>query len=332
MLKTATVGEFAPALGNWANQKKFLYTLVSRGNNKNSGNQGNITQVRFAKTACFVAGTKIEGIHFNKTIQSFSAYQDTVWTYNHTSQKRELKVVTGTSKREASALVAVVRAQKDTLWATPEHPFYLPKLKKYIPASELIQGNHLQLNDGSCTSVTSLHWVDTLVTVYNISVADNHNYFAEGVLTHNESCYEPDNFQELFGFTMPDWFWDKMGQKIKVSYTTKRLTSAWNGDQKDLQVVETWYGLLGASYTLSATQNLEVLKGTVIHELGHAYHDLTGRIDPFEVDTKFKKCFKSAKQIVEEIKADTINKAYLWVTKDKKNAVVKILSKTEKIK
>ncbi|EAY23797.1 intein C-terminal splicing region domain protein [Microscilla marina ATCC 23134] len=97
-----------------------------------------------------------------------------------------LKVVTGTSQNKLS--VVTVATAKDTLYATPEHPFYLPQLKKYVPASELRQGNHLQLSNGTCTAITSTHWLDTLVTVYNISVAKHHNYFAEGVLVHNNEC------------------------------------------------------------------------------------------------------------------------------------------------
>ncbi|WP_299462076.1 Hint domain-containing protein [uncultured Microscilla sp.] len=170
------------SIGHWAKAKGYLYTLLSRNNADNQ-----ILQVRFAKVACFVAGTQLDAIGGNKAIQDLKAYQDSVWAYDHTANKRVLKVVTGTSQKQASALVTVATAQ-DTLYATPEHPFYLPQLKKYVPASELRQGNHLQLSNGTCTAITSTRWLDTLVTVYNISVAKHHNYFAEGVLVHNADC------------------------------------------------------------------------------------------------------------------------------------------------
>ena len=55
----------------------------------------------------------------------------------------------------------------------------------------------MQLSNGTCTVITSTRWVDTLVTVYNISVADNHNYFAEGVLTHNNDCGYGDSYADF---------------------------------------------------------------------------------------------------------------------------------------
>uniref|UniRef100_UPI0026087303 Hint domain-containing protein n=1 Tax=uncultured Microscilla sp. TaxID=432653 RepID=UPI0026087303 len=170
------------SIGHWAKAKGYPYTLLSRNNADNQ-----ILQVRFAKVACFVAGTQLDAIGGNKAIQDLKAYQDSVWAYDHTVNKRVLKVVTGTSQKQASALVTVATT-KDTLYATPEHPFYLPQLKKYVPASELRQGNHLQLSNGTCAAITSTRWLDTLVTVYNISVAKHHNYFAKGVLVHNADC------------------------------------------------------------------------------------------------------------------------------------------------
>lgn len=96
----------------------------------------------------------------------------------------------------------------------------MPQLKKYVPASELRPSNRLQLSNGTCAAITSTRWLDTLVTVYNISVAEHHNYFAEGVLVHNADCGDvqvmisEEDFDYLNRKNLPPTIWGLI-QRVK---------------------------------------------------------------------------------------------------------------------
>ncbi|MEZ4986316.1 MAG: polymorphic toxin-type HINT domain-containing protein [Saprospiraceae bacterium] len=55
--------------------------------------------------------------------------------------------------------------------ATPNHPSYLPRLGRYIPADSLRQGMQLLALTGALLTVQSVAALDTTVHVYNFEVA-----------------------------------------------------------------------------------------------------------------------------------------------------------------
>jgi hypothetical protein len=76
-----------------------------------------------------------------------------------------------------------------TLRVTTEHPFYLPERDAYVTAGELSAGARLLRWGGGQAAVTGAlsFTAAQRETVYNITVAGPHNYFAGGVLVHNKS-------------------------------------------------------------------------------------------------------------------------------------------------
>jgi hypothetical protein len=74
----------------------------------------------------------------------------------------------------------------ESLEATAEHPFYI-KGKGWNPASSLKVGQALQLHNGTTVVVTEIDTSVRVEKVYNLTVANTHNYFVgeDGVLVHN---------------------------------------------------------------------------------------------------------------------------------------------------
>jgi hypothetical protein len=83
------------------------------------------------------------------------------------------------------------------LRVTGEHPIYLADDGRYVPAADLAGDERLLALDArgnvqsSIASVLEPGASGGSETVYNITVAGVHNYFAEGVLVHNKSGGAP---------------------------------------------------------------------------------------------------------------------------------------------
>ncbi len=190
-------------VGNWAANLKlagkpqeYKYTLV-RNNN-----------VRFAKTACFVAGTKVWLHDYSQKNIEDVLPEDTVRAFDAITKQEVLGRVTHTIIKQSSTLIGVYTIA-DTLWVTPEHPFYVNG--RWIPAGNLKKGYKLTLLDQSQflahktrhlprsneLYVDSIVVKDTVAIVYNFTVAKHHNYYVgdAGVLVHNNDC---DNLWDRF--------------------------------------------------------------------------------------------------------------------------------------
>jgi len=83
----------------------------------------------------------------------------------------------------------------ESIETTSEHPFYI-KGKGWNPASSLKVGQVLQLHDGTTVVVKEVDTGVRFGKVYNITVANTHNYFVgrDGVLVHNaKDCWDKGN-------------------------------------------------------------------------------------------------------------------------------------------
>ena len=185
-------------VGGWAQNillgavnYEYKFTLVQNSN------------LRFAKTACFVAGTKVWLHNRQVNIEDVHPY-DTVRAFDTNTQQEVLGVVTHSMIKQASTLIGVYTVT-DTLWVTPEHPFYING--QWVPAGRLKKGQRLTLlHHPSLLASKTQHLPrsnevyiervvtkDTLVTVYNFTVAQYHNYYVGnvGVLVHNNDDCRP---------------------------------------------------------------------------------------------------------------------------------------------
>lgn len=139
--------------------------------------------------ACFTAGTPVHTPAGLVPIEKISI-GDTVLAYNESSKTPTLAPVTNVFHKTWRGLLRII-AGRDTLLATPNHPFYLPGSGRYLPADSLRRGMQLLALTGALLTVQSVAAVDTTVSVYNFEVAEHHNYYVgeEGVLVHNDCVF-----------------------------------------------------------------------------------------------------------------------------------------------
>ena len=105
--------------------------------------------------------------------------------------------VVGTHRRVApgvfDAVVEHADGTRETLTATPEHPFYVPALGDYVELGDLEVGTVLLEAGGGEARLVSKAWREEMTEVFNFEVERTHNYFVRGpggstgILVHN-SC------------------------------------------------------------------------------------------------------------------------------------------------
>ncbi|MEM9819458.1 MAG: polymorphic toxin-type HINT domain-containing protein [Bacteroidota bacterium] len=137
--------------------------------------------------ACFPADTKVflaDGC--SKAIEEVQA-GDFVTAWDGAQQDTVHAKVVRTMKKTWNRLVKIA-TKKQSIFATGNHPFYVPELGKYVSADSLRSGMNLLLFTGALLAVNQVEAVDTSVEVYNFEVAHYHNYFVgeHPVLVHND--------------------------------------------------------------------------------------------------------------------------------------------------
>ena len=107
-----------------------------------------------------------------------------------------LSRVLDTFVRDSTAVVDASIAYDDgsleVITGTPEHPFWVPKLQRWVPLGELVEGTELHVDSGAGAILVSSTWRQGDFTVYNFEVEGTHNYFVRApgsesaaVLVHN---------------------------------------------------------------------------------------------------------------------------------------------------
>ncbi len=144
---------------------------------------------KIGKYGCFPAGTSIVTESENIPIEDIKV-DDKVLSFNHQTNRPEMKKVTSIKSYLVSAIMALVFSSGDTLWATPNHPFWFDG--QYVEAESLNAGDTLWTIDGSALILENKFTRDTAVRVYNFTIEDNHNYYvgSPGVLVHNDCFFD----------------------------------------------------------------------------------------------------------------------------------------------
>jgi len=150
-----------------------------------------VTTGMIKPTACFPAGTPVSvvattGEILNIPIEDISI-GDQVATFDEYTQAFETNTVVDTLIRETDSLVYVL-VDGETIVATPDHPFYHAKKHCWISAANLSAGDWLLTTDGPVLiEKVSCKTFDIPVTVYNLTVAQNHTYCVgtSEVVVHN---------------------------------------------------------------------------------------------------------------------------------------------------
>lgn len=142
---------------------------------------------RTGEAPCFVAGTLVRTPSGVRPIESLRV-GDSVISWDLVRRKALTSKVEATRITHGRRVMRLTLANGTVLGVTARHPFYLPRRRLWVRATELRPGVTLMIYSGpaaSTTTVSSLRWLDQPATVYNLSVSGPQNYFAGGVLVHN---------------------------------------------------------------------------------------------------------------------------------------------------
>jgi RHS repeat-associated protein len=167
--------------------------------------------LRVLQQACFSAGTAVKMPFGTKPIEQIKT-GDYLYSRNLHHGGLELKPVTATThhlalttlqlevidkeevnKKEFSKK-AFVKAWSATLQVTPEHLLYIRELgdprTSWVAAEKVNIGDEWQQADGRWMTITKIAVITRAVEVFNLEVADNHNYFVgqSELLVHNGPC------------------------------------------------------------------------------------------------------------------------------------------------
>ena len=166
--------------------------------------------VKLARCGCFTADTPVHTANGVVPIQDVEA-GDTVACANLAEDEWAWCVVEEPMVRQHRGGIAVVAFGHQEVEATSEHPFWVtagrslserpsaseitgepdsPSGGRWVKAEDLQRGDAVSTADGGVSVVTSITVEEADLPVYNLSVADNHNFAVggEGFLVHNNNC------------------------------------------------------------------------------------------------------------------------------------------------
>ena len=151
--------------------------------------------------ACFIGGTKVlMGNGIEKNIEEIKV-GDLVLSYNEIVNVVEEKEVTEVNSPIHDDLVKYILSDFTEIISTFDHPFYVNGLKlasykpkwtneRYNISLEVTQiniGDKLTKPNKETLEIVSIEELERINTqTYIISVADNRNFYANGVLVHNK--------------------------------------------------------------------------------------------------------------------------------------------------
>ena len=150
---------------------------------------GNVAVIKglFQISTCFVAGTKVLTKNGLKNIEDIKI-GDYVYTINIESNEKELNRVIDTMISKNNKLYKITLKNNKVITSTEKHQYYVLD-KGWIRAYELKVGDVLSASIGGKTSIKNIEVLnlDNSVNVYNLTIANNHNYLIteNEILVHN---------------------------------------------------------------------------------------------------------------------------------------------------
>ena len=178
----------------------------TRSDNLNSdGSCGTASSASPPAGGCFLAGTKVRTAYGYKDIDKVTI-GDLVLSYNEKTGKNEYKRVDEVfvHNNNTEDLYSLIIDGKE-LQVTSAHRFYIRRgnVTMWLAANKLKIGDKVRYADGTYHVISDISFSLQTNTVYNLNVADNHNYYVseEMILVHNskvndacsavDSCYIP---------------------------------------------------------------------------------------------------------------------------------------------
>lgn len=138
---------------------------------------------------CFAEGTQILTPNGKTNIEDLNV-GDNVISYNFETKETEIKPITKIYSH-SECFIYTVKTRFDEIKVTGDHPFYVVG-KGATEARNLSAADYFMTDDGTEIKVSEVYHeiLSEDISVYEIVVADNNNYFVgdSSVLVYNEPC------------------------------------------------------------------------------------------------------------------------------------------------
>lgn len=164
-----------------SNEEKRVYNLHSVKDNSNF-----FANQLLVHNRCFIAGTEITlGNGDVKNIEDVTIEEE-VLTYNEQTGNTETGIVGELNKHEVDKVIRLTLDNSIIITTTEEHPFYVNE-KGWVKAKDLKELDTCKKVSGEEAIISSVEILNEDHTVYNLlSVSNNSNFFANGILVHNK--------------------------------------------------------------------------------------------------------------------------------------------------
>lgn len=146
-----------------------------------------------------VAGNTIVNVKVNDTVKVMkiksigNIIKDNevfILSYNKETNSQEFKKIKAFAKTSNKSKVLKLKYADKELICTPEHKVFT-KNRGYVQAKDLLENdvlNVIQLNTSKFDCILKIEYLEKEIPVYDITVEDNENFYANNILIHN--CLE----------------------------------------------------------------------------------------------------------------------------------------------
>ncbi len=137
--------------------------------------------------ACFLKGTLIYTPNGYVPIEDLKVGEE-VYSYNEKTKEIEISKLTQVFIRQATNYMKVTLKTGTVIYVTPEHPFYDKETETWKPIKASKVGDKFMDEEGNEIEIASIEENEKEVTVYNLEVDGNHDYFVskDNILVHNK--------------------------------------------------------------------------------------------------------------------------------------------------
>ena len=164
-----------------ANVQTGTSMRIEYGDNRGCGpaSKGKIRRMTDVGRHCVAAGTLVETEDGEVPIETV-AVGDRVWGFDLASGKREIGIVTRTTRSESETTLVLGKS----LRLTAEHPVYSDG--QWRPAGVLKDGDRVVSANGEILILGQPESIEGAIEVFDLTVEGTENFFAGNILVHNK--------------------------------------------------------------------------------------------------------------------------------------------------
>ena len=134
----------------------------------------------FFSNLCLAGNTKVETKNGIKELKDVKV-GDYVKSYNTETNQIEYKKVTASAMTNPKAKVMKITAKNNEIICTPDHKIWTEN-RGYVEAKDLKENDKILTDKYENFNI---EYLEEEIAVYDITVEDNHNFYANGILVHN---------------------------------------------------------------------------------------------------------------------------------------------------